>query len=97
MMSIDVDMLTVAQAQAIAEQTMVYFAKETPCDGLDGLSILTPMEFDRRHGGTLKPGEVGVEFRYDAPKNGFGFAAHVGLETTVFDAQGNVVWSQDWG
>jgi hypothetical protein len=90
MMSIDVDMLTVAQAQAIADQTMVYFAKETPCDGLDGLSILTPTEFDRRHGGTLKPGEIGVEFRYDA-------GAHIGLETTVFDAQGNVVWSQDWG
>jgi hypothetical protein len=93
---LDVDMLTVKQAQAIAEQTMVYFGQDTPCEGLAGVTVLSPAAFIAQHGGTLQGGEIGVEFRYYAPKGRFGFA-DIGLETTVFDAQGNVVWSQDWG
>jgi hypothetical protein len=94
---LDVDMLTVAQAQAIAEQTMVYFGQDTPCEGVAGVTVLSPAAFIAQHGGTLQGGEIGVEFRYYAPRNASGFAAHIGLETTVFSADGSVAWSQDWG
>jgi hypothetical protein len=60
-------------------------------------AVLSPAAFIAQHGGTLQGGEIGVEFRYYAPRNASGFAAHIGLETTVFSADGSVAWSQDWG
>lgn len=90
-----------AQLDAIAAQMKVYEEGGMSGDSCAGLhdaraydaatwSDGTPIEDH-----TYPPGAVAVDFTYiyAASRASSGF----GLETTVFDAAGNVIDSQDWG
>ena len=92
------DMVTFAQAQAIAAQTMVYYQPETPCQGLaEAPQIMTDAEQLPVYAGTLRDGQVAVVFRY-VPEGYDGiFRTHHGLEVTVYAQDGSVVTSQDYG
>lgn len=91
--SLDNNLLTRAQAEAIAAQTRVYYLPETSCAGLArDPRILTDPEEISLYAGTLVDGAVAVAFRYEyEDRDG------AGLEVTVYNRAGEVTTSQDWG
>jgi hypothetical protein len=96
--ALDRDLITHAQAEAIAAQTMVYYTDDAP--SVVGLfqppKVITDADQMAIYAGTLRDGAVAVEFVYE-----YGDNDHLhrdrGLEVTVYATDGSVIASQDYG
>lgn len=81
--------VTAAQANAIQKQAAIYDTDDAPnCDGLESYKIEAASEW----GDSSPEGAVAASFNYRYPGEDV-----TGLEVTIFDREGNVVTSQDFG
>lgn len=81
---------TPEQRAAILAQVQVYDAPETPCAGLVGYSVV-------RYGEVDDAVSVTFRYRHDDGSDTLADGERVGVEQTVFAADGDVITSQDFG
>lgn len=86
---------TPAQLDAIAEQARAYDSPETECIGLQSYRVI-PGGSDETWGDAGEPGEAVAIFHYLAEEP-HRDPSIPGLEITVYDRDGNVRDSQDFG
>jgi hypothetical protein len=88
--------VTSAQAEAIAAQLLVYDKPETPCLGLHSWRI-PPRADAFSDANAPGPGPVEVHFHYLPEEPHHIESEHVGLEVTIYELDGSVSNSQDYG
>jgi hypothetical protein len=88
--------VTTAQAEAICIQLLVYDEPETPCLGLHSWRI-PPRTDSFTDSNAPGPGPVEVHFHYLPEDPHHIESGHVGLEVTIYQPDGSVSNSQDFG
>jgi hypothetical protein len=88
---------TEAQRVAIEAQARAYSGPETPCEGLDGYTVERASAWEWDEAKPYPDDAVAVQFRYVGERHSDEEQEHHGLEVTIFDRDGKVIDSQDFG